>query len=43
MLTYVFRIMINYLFKESFDGKRKKIINILIIFFIFNKNCVKIF
>ena len=29
--------------KESFYEKRKKIINILIIFFIFNKNDVKIF
>ena len=43
MLTNILKVMVNYLFKESFNGKRKKkTINILINFFIFHKNCVKI-
>ena len=39
----IFRVLINNLFLKSFYKKRKKIINILIAFFIFYKNDVKIF
>ena len=38
-----FRVMVNNLFKESFYGKIKKVINILIAFFIFHKSGVKTF
>ena len=40
MLT---RVLVNNLFKENFYKKRKKIINILIVFFISHKSGVKIF
>ena len=40
MLT---RVLVNNLFKENFYEKRKKIINILIVFFISHKSGVKIF
>ena len=44
MLTDVLRVMINNQFKKNFYGKRKKkVINILIIFSISYKSCVKIF
>ena len=39
----VLRIMINDPFKESFHEKIKKIINVLTIFLIFYKSCVKTF
>ena len=39
----VLRVMVNNSFKESFYGKIKKVINILIVFFIFHKSGVKIF
>ena len=42
MLIDVIRVMVNNIFKESFYGK-KKAINVLTIFFIFNKNGVKNF
>ena len=38
MLTNALRVLVDNLFKESFYGKKK--INILIIFFISNKNGV---
>ena len=38
-----FRVMVNNSFKESFYGKIKKVINILIVFFISHKSCVKTF
>ena len=40
MLTSTFRTLVNNPFKESFY-KKKKIINILITFFIFHKNGIK--
>ena len=44
MLTDVLRVMINNQFKKNFYGKRKKkVINILIVFSISYKSCVKIF
>ena len=45
MLTDVLKVMVNYLFKESFYGRRKekKTINILITFSIFHKSCIKTF
>ena len=43
MLMDVLRIMINDSFKESFYEKIKKIINVLTIFLIFYKKCVKTF
>ena len=45
MLTYAFRVIVNNLFKESFYGKRKKkkVINVSTVFFIFHKSGVKIF
>ena len=43
MLTNALRILINNLFKKSFLGKEKKIINVLTAFFIFHKSNVKIF
>ena len=43
MLTSVLIILVNNPVKESFYEKRKKIINILIAFFIPHKNDVKIF
>ena len=44
MLTSVLRILINNLFKESFYRKRKKkVINVLIAFFISHKIDVKTF
>ena len=43
MLTDALRAIVNNLFKESFYGKIKKVINILIIFFIFHKSGVKTF
>ena len=42
MLTNTFRILVNNLFKENFYRK-KKVINVLTVFFISHKNCVKIF
>jgi len=43
ILTDIFRIIVNNLFKENFYWKRKKIINILTVFFIFHKSSVKTF
>ena len=43
MLTNALRAMINNSFKESFYGKRKKKINVLIVFSISYKNGVKTF
>ena len=43
MLTSILRTMVKNSVKENFYEKRKKIINILIDFFIFYKNNVKIF
>ena len=44
MLTSALRVLVNNPFKESFYGKwKKKVINILIAFFIFYKNDIKIF
>ena len=43
MLTSILRTMVKNSVKENFYEKRKKIINILIDFFISNKNDVKIF
>ena len=40
-LTEALRVMINNPFKESFNGKRKKVINVLIAFSIFHKSGVK--
>ena len=44
MLTNVLRVLVNNQFKESFYEKRKekkKAVNVLTVFFIFHKNCVK--
>ena len=41
--TNVFKVLINNSFKKNFYEKRKKTINIFMIFFIFHKNNVKIF
>ena len=44
MLTNVLRVLVNNQFKESFYEKRKekkKAVNVLTIFFISHKNCVK--
>ena len=43
MLTSILRTMVKNSVKENFYEKRKKIINILIDFFISYKNDVKIF
>ena len=43
MLTNVLRALINNPFKESFYGKRKKVINVLTSFFISHKSDVKTF
>ena len=43
MLTDAFRAMVNNSFKESLYGKRKKIINVLIVFFISYKSGIKTF
>ena len=43
LLTNVLRVLVNNPFKESFYGKKKKTINVLTIFFIFHKSCVKTF
>ena len=43
MLTDILRVMVNNPFKESFYGKRKKIINVSTIFSISYKNSVKTF
>ena len=43
MLTDALRAMVNNSFKESFYGKRKKTINVLIIFSIFHNSGVKTF
>ena len=43
MLTSILRTMVKNLVKKNFYEKRKKIINILIDFFISYKNDVKIF
>ena len=44
MLTSTFRTLINNQFKENFYKKlKKKVINILTIFFIFHKNDIKTF
>ena len=37
------RAIVNNPFKKIFYGKRKKVINVLIVFFIFHKSCVKTF
>ena len=42
MLTDAFRVIVNNQFKENFYGKKKKI-NILIVFSISHKNCIKTF
>ena len=42
MLIDTFKIIVNNLLKEIFY-KKKKIINILIVFFIFYKSCIKTF
>ena len=44
MLTNALRALINNSFKESFYGKRKKkVINVLTVFFISHKSSVKTF
>ena len=43
MLTSALRALVKNLIKESFYGKRKKAINVLIVFFISHKNDVKTF
>ena len=43
MLTSIFKTLVKNSVKENFYEKRKKIINILIDFFISYKNDVKIF
>ena len=43
MLTNVLRALIDNPFKESFYGKRKKVINVLTSFFISHKSDVKTF
>ena len=43
MLISVLRVLVKNPVKESFYGKRKKIINILTAFFIFHKSDVKTF
>ena len=43
MLTSIFKALVKNSVKENFYEKRKKIINILIDFFISYKNDVKIF
>ena len=43
MLTSALRELINNSVKKSFYGKRKKAINVLIIFFIFHKSDIKTF
>ena len=43
MLTDTLRAIVNNSFKESFYEKIKKVINILIVFFIFHKSDVKTF
>ena len=42
MLTNTFRILVNNLFKENFYRK-KKVINVLTVFIIFYKSCIKFF
>ena len=43
MLTNVLKVLVNNLFKERFYKKKKKTINVLTVFFISYKNCVKSF
>ena len=44
MLTGVFKVIINNLFKENFYGKeKKKVINVLKVFSISHKSDIKIF
>ena len=44
MLTKALRVLVNNPFKESFYRKgKKKVINVLTVFFIFYKNCIKTF
>ena len=43
MLTNAFRALVKNPVKESFYGKRKKAINVLIAFFIFHKSGVRTF
>ena len=45
MLTDALKVMVNNLFKENFDEKKKeKVINVFtVFFFIFHKSCVKNF
>ena len=43
MLTSALRALVKNPIKESLYGKRKKIINVLTIFFIFHKSDVKTF
>ena len=43
MLTNVLKVLVNNLFKEMFYEKKKKTINVLTVFFISYKNCVKSF
>ena len=41
MLMDALRVLVNNPFKESFYGRKKKTINVLTIFFIFHKSCIK--
>ena len=43
MLIDALKVIVNNSFKESSNEKRKKKINVLTIFSIFHKNCVKTF
>ena len=43
MLTNLFGVLVNNPFKESFYEKKKKIINVLTVFFISHKNYVETF
>ena len=43
MLTSALRALVKHSVKESFYGKRKKIINVLTVFFISHKSDIKTF
>ena len=43
VLPNTLKVMVNNPFKENFYEKKKKIINILTVFFISHKNNIKIF
>ena len=43
MLTSVFRVLVNNPVKKSFYEEKKKVNNVLTVFFIFHKNDVKTF